>query len=53
MYILFESKLKVGATIMHDAAVKGRVETIEWILSNTQLSTSFKDSNGKLKILFS
>ena len=31
---------------MHDAAVKGRVETIEWIVKHTQLTTSFKDSNG-------
>lgn len=37
---------EVGATCLHDAAVKGRIKTIEWLLKNTKLSSSCKDSNG-------
>lgn len=37
---------KVGATIIHDAAVKGHIDTIKWILHNTSLNISLKDSDG-------
>lgn len=36
----------VGATILHDAAVKGDLHVIQWILSYTNLSISAKDADG-------
>ena len=32
---------------MHDAAVKGNLEVIEWIVNNAKMSTSIKDADGK------
>ena len=52
-YFIFEKKVspflvsQVGATILHDAAVKGDINVIQWILKNTRLSISVKDSDGK------
>ena len=40
-------QIKVGASILHDAAVKGRIEAIEWIINNTPLTASYKDTTGK------
>lgn len=37
---------QVGATILHDAAVKGDLHAIRWILSYTSLSISAKDADG-------
>ena len=36
----------VGATILHDAAATSRVETIEWILKNTNMKITIKDFDG-------
>lgn len=51
-YLICEKKIdpslisEIGATCLHDAAVKGRIKTIEWLLKNTKLTSSCKDSNG-------
>ena len=37
---------KIGATILHDAAVKGQIGVIEWILKSTDLNIYVKDNYG-------
>lgn len=47
----FFFKFQIGATILHDAAVKGRIQVIEWLVKNTELNLGVKDTNGTHQFL--
>ena len=42
-------KKKIGATILHDAAVKGRIQVIDWLIKHTHLNLNVKDTNGMIE----
>ena len=44
--IIFLYSFKVGASVIHDAAVKGKLNVIEWMIKHTDINTSFKDADG-------